>query len=351
MSKSKVLFLGLPIGIQYAQDLWEAFQQHFDVVFSTEDTRQEFIDALLQKKYGDFHAILKPMVEFGIAPGRWDHELVSLLPETMKIFSAGGAGFDTVDIEEFTKRKIWYSNCPNSGSDAVSDYCLWAILSLFRYITPSLLSCHLQPSSASSFDDSHTLVAKRAINPRGRKLGVIGFGQIGRETANKALLALGMDVWFYDPLFGKGDGVEGWSDRACDSLDELLKKPLDAVCICVNYSSKTHHLCDSEFFSKLHNGCRFINISRGKVVAEEALISALDSGKLGGAALDVHYNEPLINPRLASFDNVCLTSHIGGVTRDSHESFERTSMGNILAVFSPNGRPNNAVNSFSSMSV
>jgi lactate dehydrogenase-like 2-hydroxyacid dehydrogenase len=182
-------------------------------------------------------------------------------------------------------------------------------------------------------------------------LGIIGFGKIGFRIAQKAVAACEMRVWYHDVgrfegkegalralskavrgCTGQGEGVgQGEEEEEvvkwCAEMEELLRGS-DCVVLATPFSGSV--LLSRREFAMFKPGARLVNIARGKLVDEEALVEALDAGVVSAAGLDVHANEPYVNERLALRDNVMVLSHTAGASVESHVGFERLGMENLL---------------------
>jgi D-3-phosphoglycerate dehydrogenase len=143
----------------------------------------------------------------------------------------------------------------------------------------------------------------------GKTLGVIGYGNIGHQTARLAL-ALGMEVLAYDPYVTSQNGVR------LVTLDELLSQS-DYISLHLPKTQASANMIGVEQFAKMKEGVRIINCARGGILNEEALYQALTSGKVAGAALDVFAEEPPTDWKLLKLDNVISSSHIGATTREA----------------------------------
>ena len=334
MPKPTVLLLGP--GVQYTQDFYNnTFLNHFNVVQDHTLNRADFITALQSKSYGPFSATLKPHVETGVSMSPWDTELISLLPSSCLIFAAGGAGYDSVDTDALGRRGIWYANGAGAGDNATSDAALWHVLCCFRHFTKGVIAA--RSCEVGEFERAHGEVAGTSVNPRGRVLGVVGFGGIGRMVARKAGVALGMVVHYHD-VVRAGEEVERESGNATWHADlESLLRVADCVTLHVPLNTHTRDLMNERTIGMMKDGARLVNTARGQVVEEQSLIAALRSGKLSAAGIDVHYNEPRVSRALAQMENVTLTPHLGGVARETIEAFEMIAMRNVLAVVGAEG--------------
>lgn len=266
--------------------------------------------------------------------GQWDEELINLLPENVRIFASAGAGFNWADVEILGQRKIWYANGAGASDEAVSDTALYMILSVFRNFTRSQLAA--RTSDPEIFTTTHKLIATISHNPRGHVLGVVGFGNISKKLAHKARVALGMNIHYFDIVRADKKVEDDLIATYHKSLDSLLRIA-DCVTLHTPLNQHTQDLIDERAFSLMKPGSRIVNTARGQVVNEDALVHALETGHLSAAALDVHYHEPQVRPRLASMENVTLTTHIGGGALDTRVNFELNAMKNILEVVGPNG--------------
>ncbi|EAW11759.1 D-mandelate dehydrogenase-like dehydrogenase [Aspergillus clavatus NRRL 1] len=323
-AKFRVLHLG--DDIKYNHDVYQRFASEFDIIQPTaaERERGEFMRALKDGRWGNFHAIFRPFWNTGGEMGRWDAELIPLLPASVRIMASAGAGYDWADVDVFAQHGIVYCNGAAASSESVADMALFLILAVFRNLAWSHQAAH--SLSPQRFLDAHQNSPLTALNPRGRTLGIIGLGQIGYTIAKKAHAAFGMKI-AYNDLFRKSPELE----RAVDAqfvadLDDLLGQA-DCVIVATPFAGKT--LVDAERLRRFKRGARFINIARGSLVDEEALLQALDNGQILAAGLDVHASEPYVHPRLATHSRVMMMSHNAGGTVDTHVGFERLAMENI----------------------
>ena len=244
-------------------------------------------------RYGDFVAIMKPMVEYGAEFGRLTDDLIDLLPSSLQIIAAGGAGFDWADTEQLGKRGIWYCNGAGAVDEATSDIALYLIIAVFRLTSKGELAA--RSGSTEKYNETHNLLGKIARNPRDKILGCVGLGMIGSATARKVRGSIGMKVHYYDPVRASKQVEEELGLTYHDTLDSLLAIA-DCVNVSVPLSPATRHLINKETIAKMKDGVRFVNTARGQVVDEDALVEGLKSGKIFSAGLDVHYDEPNVFP-------------------------------------------------------
>jgi lactate dehydrogenase-like 2-hydroxyacid dehydrogenase len=234
---------------------------------------------------------------------------------------------------------VIYCNSAAACTESAADAAIYLILNVFRRFAMSALA-------ARSTDPEKFTIATRTIpaitnNPAGRILGIVGFGRIGLRVSQKASAAFGMKIIYHD-LNRKPSAEQVLPGGASfvEQIDELLATA-DCVVLATPYRGQI--IMDRAAFFKMKKGSRFVNIARGKLVDEDGLADALECGQLFAAALDVHFNEPKVNARLASMNNVELQCHIAGGSEESHIGFERMTMENILSYHRTN-KPTSAVN-------
>ncbi|CEN60818.1 Putative D-isomer specific 2-hydroxyacid dehydrogenase [Aspergillus calidoustus] len=332
MAKPIVLHLGEPIKYNhyfYSND----FLARFDVVRNDALDRPSFIEALKNKRYGDFVAIFRPHFQSGGEMGQWDDELIALLPPSVRIFASAGAGFNWADVEALGRHGIWYANGAGASDEAVSDTTLYMILSVFRNFTRAQLAA--RTADPEIFTAAHKLIATISQNPSGHILGLVGLGNISKKVAKKAQ-ALGMSVHYFDVVRQSLDVEQSLGVTYHETLESLLEVA-DCVSLHTPLNQHTKHLINRETLKIMKPGAKLINTSRGEVVEEESLIQALEEGSLSAAGLDVHYHEPQVSPRLAAMENVTLTTHIGGGALNTRINFELNAMKNILATVGSQG--------------
>lgn len=168
-----------------------------------------------------------------------------------------------------------------------------------------------------------------AWNPRGRILGIIGLGTIGYAVAKKAYLAFGMKIYYHDVARKSEEQERSVEAVFCASNEELVAQS-DCIVLATPFAGS--RLIDGALLQHFKPGSRFVNIARGMLVDEDALVAALESGQIFAAGLDVHANEPHVHPKLAKMKNVMLTCHNGGGAVETKIGFERLAMENIERV-------------------
>ena len=252
-------------------------------------------------------------------------EVMDALPR-LRAIGRYGVGVDSVDVAAATARGIAVCNVPDYGTESVSDHAIGLALAAARGI-PRLD----RGLRAGSFD----LPAVRPLfQTRGRVFGIVGMGLIGTATARKAA-GLGYEVIGYD--IAATPGAATFHGFASVSLDELLERA-QVASLHTPLTDVTRHLIGAAQLARMRPDAILVNTSRGGVVDVDALVEALRTGSILGAAIDVHETEPLpVGHPLTQFDSVVLTPHLAWYTEESYDELKRRTIGNVLEVCA--GRP------------
>ena len=242
-----------------------------------------------------------------------------------------GVGLDMVPVQEATARGIAVANLPGSNTQAVSEYALNAMMTLRRNLVSMDTVLRNRGWSAAKPMSNGSVELGDSV------LGIVGHGSIGRRLAQIAH-ALGMRVLTYtrrpEAVIAPASAVE---------LSVLLGES-DVIVLACPHNDQTHHLINAEALGKLKPTALLINVARGPVVDNAALVQALQKGQLAGAALDVH--EPAIltgQEDIFHSDKVLLTPHLAGITATSLDKMSRWAVDTLLALLAGE-RPSNVVN-------
>ena len=258
-------------------------------------------------------------------------EVMDALPH-LRAIGRYGVGVDSVDINAATARGIAVCNVPDYGTESVSDHAIAMALACARGI-PRLD----RGVRAGSFD----LAAVRPLyQTRGRVFGVIGVGRIGTATARKAA-GIGYEVIGYD--IAAGPGADSYHGFASVSLGELLERA-QVVSLHTPLTEVTRWMVGADQLALMRTDAILVNTSRGGVVDTDALVDALRTGSIAGAAIDVHECEPLAPGHpLTTFDSVVLTPHLAWYSEESYGELKARTVAGVLQVCA--GRvPTNIVN-------
>jgi D-3-phosphoglycerate dehydrogenase len=225
--------------------------------------------------------------------------------ERLKVVGRAGVGVDNVDVDAATKRGVVVANAPQSNVITAAEHTMAMLLALARKVPQAHGSLTAGAWERSKFS---------GVEVYEKTLGVLGFGRIGQLVAQRAL-AFGMHVIAFDAYVGEERFRELGVERA-NSSDELYGRA-DFITIHLPVTAETENWLDREAFAKMKEGVRIVNVARGKLLVEEDLREALDSGKVAGAALDVFREEPVTEHPLFGYPNVVVTPHLGASTAEA----------------------------------
>ena len=257
---------------------------------------------------------------------KWPAEILRQLPK-LKLISLCSIGTDMIALDEAKKRRITVCNQPGRTAPVVAEHGFGLMFALAK--RAAFLTASMKAGGWPRMDN---------IYLQGKTLGVIGTGHIGAEMARLGR-AIGMDViaWTYNPSAAR---VETLGVRFVE-LDELLQTA-DVVSLHVKLTEESHHLISEREFGLMKQGTLLINVARGGVLDTDALIRALNSRHLGGAAIDVYDQEPLPpNHPLLACEQVILTPHCADMTPEGVELLNEGAVDNIIAFLK--GTPRNVV--------
>ena len=257
-----------------------------------------------------------------------DEALLDAAPQ-LRIVANVAIGVDNLDLDLMEKRGVWATNVPDAFVESTADCTLALILNLARRISQADRYVRAGQWPQDGFQPG----VWDGMLLAGKTLGIIGYGRIGKAVAKRAS-AFDMRVIHHRRT--------RTDDPAFRSLDDLLAEA-DVVSLHTPLTASAHHLIDAARLRQMKRGAILINMARGAVAHEQALVDALLAGEIAGAALDVFEFEPKVHPALLQMPNVCLTPHIGGGTRESRAAARRLCAENVAAVLR-GGRPLTPVN-------
>jgi glyoxylate reductase len=244
----------------------------------------------------------------------------------LRVVAHFGVGYDSVDVKAATRRGIVVANTPDVLTEATAELTLALMLALLRRVVEGdrLVRCREAWAIAPTFMLGEGLA--------GKTLGIVGLGRIGREVARLAE-AFGMRV-----VHTRGSGP--YEELP---LERLLAES-DVVTIHAPLTAETRHLIGAEEIELMKPSAVLVNVARGPIVDEEALVQALAAGLLAGAALDVYEREPEVHPGLLGLENVVLTPHLGSSTLAARTAMGMLCADALEAVLLENRLPEHAVN-------
>jgi D-3-phosphoglycerate dehydrogenase len=226
--------------------------------------------------------------------------------KNLKVIGRPGVGVDNVDLAAATRRGVVVMNSPGGNLVSTAELAMALLLSLARNIAQADASMKGEKWDRKSFT---------GVELHGKRIGVVGLGRIGREVAARCR-AFGMEVAAYDP-FVAANVAESLHVKLL-SFDELLQSS-DFLTLHTTLTKETRNLLGKEALAKVKPGIRIVNAGRGELIDDEALLAALESGRVAGAALDVYAQEPPKDWRLAKHPRVVATPHVGAATGEAQE--------------------------------
>jgi phosphoglycerate dehydrogenase-like enzyme len=297
----------------------ELFRRH-GIDVRTAQCRSE--DDVIAAAHGCFGILLQyaPITE----------RVVTSLPE-LSIVSRIGAGYDTVDTQACAKQGVWVANSPDYGIGEVATHALALALALIRNVV-----AYHRDIAAGNW---HFLSSGALRRPRELTLGIVGLGRIGKRMAHISRETFKRVVAF-DPYLIDGD-FPPYVERAATL--EALARAADVVSLHVPLTAETRDLVDARFLAAMPRGGYLVNTARGAIVDVEAVLDALDGGRLSAAALDVLPNEPVPREsRLLRHPRVVLTPHAAFYSIEAERELRRKAAQNLVSWLST-GRPDYVV--------
>jgi D-3-phosphoglycerate dehydrogenase len=282
-------------------------REHFDVDLGLDWSEEE-----LAERIGAYHGILIRSAT------KMTAELIERATN-MRAIGRAGVGVDNVDVEAATKRGIVVANAPQSNVVTAAEHTLALLLALARNVPRAHASL-----TAGRWERSKL----SGVELYEKTLGVVGFGRIGQLVATRAR-AFGMRVLAYDPFVSAERYRELGVEKAESS--EAVYAQADFLTIHLPKTPETQNWLDATAFAQMRDGVRVINVARGGLIDEAALKEALDSGKVGGAALDVFPSEPVTEHPLFGYPNVVVTPHLGASTAEATDRAGYQSAEQVLA--------------------
>ena len=245
-------------------------------------------------------------------------DLIDKCP-SLKIIGRGGVGMDNIDVDYARSKNIHVINTPAASSASVAELVFAHLYSGVRFLHESNRAMPLEGDS--NFKKLKKAYAK-GIELRGKTIGIIGFGRIGRETA-KIALGVGMNVIAYDKYLEsaviKLDFMDNKSidfNIKISKFDDLLK---NSDFISLHVPAQKNYVIGKNEFNKMKDGVGIINAARGGVINEVELVSAIENGKVSFAGLDTFENEPKPEIQLLMNSKLSLTPHIGAATNEAQD--------------------------------
>ncbi len=256
-------------------------------------------------------------------------ETVARLPAHLRIAASIGVGFDHIDVAAARTHRLAVSNTPDVLDECVADFTLLLILAACRR------AHEYEAIMRAGWRQKFLLDDLLGLRVSGRTLGILGMGRIGRAVAARAR-GFGMRILYHNRnrLPPEREQGAGW----CASLGELAER-CDILAVHAPGGPGTEKIVDRAVLARMKPGSVLVNVARGSLVDEQALLEALGSGHLFAAGLDVFQGEPAFDLRFAALPNVFLAPHMGSATRETRDAMGMRALDNIDAVLAGREAP------------
>lgn len=286
----------------------ELLRERFDV-----DLGIDWTDEQLAERIGDYHGILIRSAT------KMTAELIERAAN-LRVIGRAGVGVDNVDVTAATSRGIVVANAPESNVVTAAEHTMALLLALARNVPQAYVSLTAGRWERSKFS---------GVELYEKTLGILGFGRIGQLVAQRAR-GFGMRVLAFDPFVSAERYRELGVDKA-DSVENVYAQA-DFITVHLPKTPETEGFLDAAAFARMRDGVRVLNVARGGLIDDAALQDALDSGKVGGAALDVFPSEPITDyPLFQGYPNVVVTPHLGASTAEATDRAGYQSAEQVLA--------------------
>lgn len=245
-------------------------------------------------------------------------KIIRAMPN-LEIISHFGVGYDNIDVKTAKEQGIVVTNTPDVLTDDTADIGIGLTLAVFRRLVEGDIYVR-----SGQWAKKGNLPLGRSM--RGKTMGIVGLGRIGLAIAKRAE-AFGMNVVYHGPREKEGAPYKYFA-----SLEEMAAE-VEVLMVACLYSQSTHHLVNAKVLKALGKKGVVINIARGKIIDESALIDALEAGVIGGAGLDVFEKEPDVPSALCRLDNVVLQPHVGSATHETRGAMAQLVVDNLRLYF------------------
>ncbi|WP_231704002.1 2-hydroxyacid dehydrogenase [Cochlodiniinecator piscidefendens] len=297
-------------------------QKHFDVTLRERTAPMTSAEAKVALKTYDF--ILPTL---GDAFGA---DVFEVGPFRCALLANFGVGYNHIDVKAAGLAGVAVSNTPGAVTDATADTAMTLILMSARRAGEG--ERLLRAGAWDGWQPTQML----GMHVTGKKIGIIGMGRIGKAIAKRCHFGFDMEVLFYNRSKVEDAGCPA---EQIESLEELAGQ-VDILVVAVPGGPATHHLVGKGIFDAMQSHAHFINIARGDVVDEQALIAALKAGAIGGAGLDVYEFEPAVPDDLRRMENVTLLPHLGTAALEVREAMGLMAVANLVAFAAGDSAPN-----------
>ncbi|MEM8576816.1 MAG: D-glycerate dehydrogenase [Pseudomonadota bacterium] len=295
------------------QAVLEAFPAGYAVEMRAENTTLSAEE--LRRALTDFDAVIPTLGD------AFSAEVFADVPQPRaRVLANFGVGYNHLDVAAARGAGVTVTNTPGAVTDATADIAITLMLMSARRAGEG--ERMVRAGAWPGWHPTQLL----GLHVTGKRVGIVGMGRIGQAIAQRCRLGFGMEVRFYNR---SAKVVEGATQ--VDSLEGLARQ-VDVLVVAVPGGAETRHLVDAKVLAAMQRHAHLINISRGDVVDEAALIAALDARQIGGAGLDVYEHEPQVPDALRAFENAVLLPHLGTAAEEVRIAMGRMAVDNVVAV-------------------
>ncbi len=302
---------GLVITRRIYQEVYMSLQAEFDILADNQATDQPWDTQALQQRIAQADYMLCSVAD------KIDASVIAAATR-LKVIATGAVGFNNIDVAACKARGIRLTNTPDVLTQTTADFGFALMMATARRISESERYARAGQWSGWAFDQ----FAGRDLHHA--TLGIIGMGRIGGAIARRAA-GFEMRVLYHNRTPSQEPIAATWVEKA-----QLLQES-DFVMLVVPYSAATHHLIGAAELALMKPSATLINIARGGVVDDQALIAALKEKRIAAAGLDVFENEPKFDPAFLQFENVVITPHIASSSRATRGAMMQLAADNLLA--------------------
>ncbi len=246
-----------------------------------------------------------------------------------KLLANFGVGYNHIDVDAARDAGVAVTNTPGAVTDATADIAMTLLLMSARRAAEG--ERLVRSGKWEGWHPTQML----GLHVTGKHVGIVGLGRIGEAISRRCHFGFGMDVSY----LARSDKDPGFPVRRSESAASLAEG-VDFLVVAVPGGDETRHLIDSKVLAAMKPTAHLINVARGEVVDEEALIAALEAGAIGGAGLDVYEFEPRVPERLRRLDNVTLLPHLGTAAEEVRSAMGHMALDNVAAHAAGRNLPN-----------
>lgn len=308
------------------EDIIGKYREKFDEIMIPDEDKTSFTQDEVQEVIDRFDVL------FTISAFPFKRELIEKA-DNLKAVCNLGVGYDNIDVRACTEHNICVINTPVSVCEPTAEFTIALMMSITRgtLMYDREVRETRKTASVCFFDRDMMLY--------GKTIGILGFGRIGQAVAKKAK-GLGMNIIYYDP-FRKED-VEKKIGAEYHTFDEVLERA-DVVSCHMPYTMENHHIINDDAFRKMKSTAYFVNVARGPIMDEAALVDAVKNKVIRGAATDVYENEPEIGSEITQLENIVLSPHIGSNVYEARRNMAEEALDGSLLILNQQ-KPHNLVN-------